>query len=150
MKNILTESYRFPESGYNDKGEYIDEDEMYQGYERDAESDEDELYDKYGANGMSVREDPYIKARRLASTMNDKFNAKVDDAINLGKTDPIAEELFAPLLAYVKKSPELADVDDETVRKIAASCFCDAWRTIFTHVFDDQSKIGRASCRERV
>ena len=138
MKNILTESYRFPESGYNDKGEYIDEDEMYQGYERDADSTEDELYDKYGANGMSVREDPYIKAHRLASTMNDKFNAKVTDAIDLGKTDPIAAELFPPLLAYVKKSPALADDDAETVRKIAASCFYDAWRTIFTSVQDDE------------
>lgn len=139
MKNILTESYRFPESGYNDKGEYIDEDELYQGYERDAESTEDKLYDKYGANGMSVREDPYIKAHRLASTMNDKFNAKVDDAVNNGNTDPIAEELFAPLLAYVKKSPELADADDDTVRKVAASCFHDVWRTVFTQDhYDDQ------------
>jgi hypothetical protein len=59
MKNILTESYRFPESGYDDKGEYIDEDELYRGYERDAESDEDKLSDLYGTD-MHIQERDYV------------------------------------------------------------------------------------------
>lgn len=83
MKNILTESYKYPESGYDDKGEYIDEDELYRGYERDAESDEDKLSDLYGTD-MHIQEREEVLENIKGATASDMAKALA----------PLAEKLF--------------------------------------------------------
>jgi len=94
MKNILTESYRFPESGYDDKGEYIDEDELYRGYERDAESDEDKLSDLYGTD-MHIQERDYVpeKTNIQGATESDMEKALTQVAEKLFGSDSDKESI---------------------------------------------------------
>ena len=94
MKNILTESYRFPESGYDDKGEYIDEDELYRGYERDAESDEDKLSDLYGTDmHIQERDDVPEKTNIQGATESDMEKALTQVAEKLFGSDSDKESI---------------------------------------------------------